>query len=128
MIKLISLISEKNAGKQKVKELTGVVDVVSVTEQRDWSSQANKYYLSFHYSTEHHPDMIQLGSSWGVGFRYEIPDEPTYQSLKQYEGKVVEAKWSLTKVMTMDKLKTGSGHLVANFSVLRVLGDIQKPS
>lgn len=124
--KIFNFIShpEKNSGKTKVKDLNGVVNVYQIREDNNWNTGQKTYSMQFYYNLTHHPDMRQLGGNWGVGFEYQIPDETTYQSLKQYEKKMVRANWSLGRVMTLDKMKSGTGHPVSKFSVIEILGDV----
>jgi len=114
---------EKNAGKSKVKDLKGVVRISNVYEQMDWGSNKKTYNMAFNYDITHHPDMTQTGSPWGIQFHYQIPNESTYQSLKQYEGKIVDATWSLTKSISVDKLKSNSQNDANKIQILKILGD-----
>lgn len=115
---------EKNAGKSKVKDLNGTVKVHHVRENMNWNTQQKEYSIQFNYDLNAHPDMKVFGSNWGIGFVYTVPDEATYQSLKQYENKLVNANWSLGRVTTIDKLKERTGHPVTKFQVTQVLGDV----
>lgn len=115
---------EKNAGKSKVKDLNGTVKISHVRENMNWSTSQKVYSLHFNYDTDVHPEMKVVGSHWGIGFVYDIQNESEYQSLKQYENKIVNAKWSLGRISTIDKLKEKTGHPVTKFQVTQVLGDI----
>ena len=118
-------MSEKNTGKSKIKDLTGTVKVERISEKMNWKTQTKEYVMDFRYDLNVHPDMMMQGSPvWGIGFTYKIPDEATYQSLKQYENKLVNAKWSLARAMTMDKFKSNSSNPIVKFQVNQVLGDI----
>lgn len=124
--KVVNFIThpEKNAGKSKVKDLSGTVKILSVREQPNWKTQQNEYSATFSYDLDAHPDMRQLGSNWGVSFIAHIPDEQSYRHLKQYENKLVNAKWSLSRGMSVDKLKEGNYHPAIKLQVTQVLGDI----
>lgn len=124
--KVVNFIThpEKNAGKAKVKDLTGTVKVERVFEKMDWGTGTKQYFMDFRYDLNVHPDMTIAGSpGWGVNFTYMIPDEATYQSLKQYENKLVNAKWSLDRASKMEKVKNGYNQ-VGKFQVTQVLGDV----
>lgn len=124
--KIINFIThpEKNAGKSKIKDLNGTVKIHQVRENMNWGTGQKEYTIQFNYDVNAHPEMKVIGSDWGVGFVYTVPDESTYQSLKQYENKLVNAKWSLGRVTTIDKLKSMTGHPVTKFQVTQVLGDV----
>lgn len=124
--KIVNFIThpEKNSGKTKVKDLSGSVNVETINVKNDWKTGQKTYFLYFRYDTTAHPDMKEVGSSWGIAFYYQIPDEVTYQSLKQYENKLVSANWSLSRSITLDKLKTSNEfHPVSKFTINQVLGD-----
>lgn len=124
--KVVNFIThpEKNAGKAKVKDLSGTVKIHIISERTEWNTGSKQYWLNFNYDTNAHPTMTQLGSPWGIAFQYEIPDEATYQLLKQYQNKLVNAKWSLARTITIDKMKSGGTQPVTKFQVTQVLGDI----
>jgi hypothetical protein len=115
---------EKNTGKTKVKDLSGTVKIYNLRENMNWNKGQKEYTLSFSYDTNVHPEMKTVGTHFGISFVYHIPDETVYQSLKQYENKLVNAKWSLGRVSTIDKLKERTGHPVTKFQVTQVLGDV----
>jgi hypothetical protein len=115
---------ELDSGKTKIKDLKGVVKIERVTEQDNWRTQQKEYYLEFRYDTRHHPDMKMVGTDWGIHFRYQLPDEATYQTMKQYENKLVEANWSLARASTMDKVGSMLGNPVSKFKIVQVLGNV----
>jgi hypothetical protein len=124
--KIVNFIThpEKNAAKSKVKDLNGVVKVERIYEKMDWGTGTKQYFMDFRYDLNAHPDMIITNSpGWGVNFTYMIPDETSYQSLKQYENKLVNAKWSLARATNMEKFKNGYNQ-VSKFQVTQVLGDV----
>ena len=114
MIKLMPLISESVVS-QGEAHLKGMVRIYKVGEENDWKIGRKKYKMEFCYDTTHHPDKKKFGGDCGIEFSYQIPDETTYNSLKQYEGKLVKANWSL------DNLQNKT---VTKFSVSNILGDI----
>lgn len=125
-VKVVKNLSNPAAdvGKAKMKDLKGVVKIGQLQERQEWSTGQKTYYMNFSFDARHHPDMTQVGTDWGIGFYWQIPDEATYQTMKQYENKMVEAKWSLSRATTLDKLKMGSGNTVSKFSIIQVLGDV----
>lgn len=122
--KVVNFIThpEKNAGKQKIKNLKGVVRINQVREDTtDWTTGAKIYRVYFQANSEKNPELTNVYRS-GINFVYTIPDEPTYQSLKPHAEKTVEAQWSLARAMTADKLKTEDFIEVSSFSIVRVIG------
>jgi hypothetical protein len=124
--KIVNFIThpEKNAGKAKVKDLSGTVKIDRLFEKTDWGTGTKQYFMDFSYDIKTHPDMTINGTPhWPVNFTYMIPDEATYQSLKQYENKLLNAKWSLDRASKMEKVKNGYNQ-VGKFTITQVLGDI----
>lgn len=129
--KIVNFIThpEKNAGKTKVKDLSGTVKVERIHEKDNWNTGQKEYFMDFRYDLNSHPDMkMTYNPTWGIGFTYQIPDEATYQSMKQYENKLVNAKWSLTRAMNMDKFKAEHSHPITKFQVTQILGDVPPKS
>jgi hypothetical protein len=81
------------------EEMTGTVKVESVKEIDNWENGQKTYSMEFKHDSN-------------SSFRYNIPDETTYQSMKQYEGKLIDASWN-----------SNGKQSVNNFKVLKVLGD-----
>jgi hypothetical protein len=113
---------EKNAGKQKMKEMSGTVEIGRCQEGKNWQTDQTDYSVYFGFDTTKHPDMVAHNGHWPISFSYSPPDEATYQAIKQYENKKVEAKWTLDRAMTMDKLKSQSSVPVSKFTITGVVG------
>jgi hypothetical protein len=122
--KVVNFIThpEKNAGKTKIKDLSGTVKIERVDEQTDWRTGTKSYIMNFHYDGTVHPEMRVTGAAFGIGFYYDIPDEATYLNFKNYSNKTVKAKWSLTRATTLEKLKSTTGWPVSKFVVTEVVG------
>lgn len=91
----MSLIENKDIIKKY-----GVIEIMSIRSENDWKIGQKKYKMEFRIENEEKT------------YKREISDETEYNSLKQYDRKLVQAKWNLIK-----------GNVV-NFSVLKILGDI----
>ena len=125
-MKVLNFIThpEKNVGKQKVKEMSGTVKIQNISEYNSGWNQPPTHFITFSYSTKHHPDMRQIGTNWGINFSYQIPDESTFKTLKPYENKLVDANWVLDRATTLDKLKTSGSVTVTKFNITKILDDI----
>lgn len=123
---------EKNAGKEKVKKMSGVVKINGLHEQHGKYDQTTGTYdkvygVTFAYSPDHHPDMVSTGTLWGIKFWAALPDESSFNAMKAYEGKLVEATWALERAMTVDKLKSSyTTFNTVNFQIVKVVGDVPK--
>ncbi len=122
MIKLSRLIIENNL--KKIKDFRGIVKVHQVRENNDWNTGQKKHSVHFCFDTSRHLNPLEIKEHGGIDFVYNIPNENTYQSLKQYEGKLVIANWSLAKETNFEEWKNGEEHPTNKFTVSQVLGDI----
>ncbi len=103
MIKLKSLITENY-------KKSGLVNINKIVEVNDWEVGNKKFMMEFSVSIPN--ERMELNK--GKTYEHSIVTEMDYQSLKQYENKLVEAKWEINEK-----------NEVKNFSVMKVVGNIQ---
>jgi hypothetical protein len=116
-IKVLNFIThpEKNAGKEKIKEWTGIAKVIAANTQRDWHAQppVDKYFVTFGIDTEAHPDMRDAGSNWGARLTYQAPSLEEFERLKAFTDKKVKIKAVLSKAMKRESILRGGAMLKA---------------
>lgn len=120
---------DRNAGNEKIKNWKGAVKIYNISHQRRWdyttypAKEIPDWTVTMYVDTNKHPDMTQVGSTFGVMMYYKPKDESEAQNFEQYRGKIVEIESVFSRQMTLDKLKT-SGAELKSVKVLQVLGDI----
>jgi hypothetical protein len=123
-MKVLNFITnpDRNKGKEKLKEMTGTVKINGVMNSHDYRTQSEIYTLTFAYDKTVHPDMVSFGSSWAINFSITLPDKNVFETYLPYDKKTVEAKWTLSRATTLDKLKSGGSAEAVKFQILKLIG------